>query len=112
MADSVTIGPYVQGGKPPPLVYQFLDSSGAAIDLTGYTAVFNFRAVDSGAATVGAATITAPTTGHVTHSWTGAEFPTAGDFWAEIWVGNTVQLFCSLRLQYNVRAAVGPIPNI
>jgi hypothetical protein len=109
---SVVIGPYVVGGKPPPLVYQFLDSSGVAIDLTGYTAVFNFRSVDSGVATAGAATITAPLTGHVTHTWTGAEFPTSGDHWAEFWVGNTVQLFCSLLLKYNVRAAVGPVPAI
>lgn len=112
MADSVTIGPYVVGSKPPPLVYQFLDSAGAPINLTGYTAVFNFKPVDSGTATAGSATVTDPTNGRVTHTWTGAEFPVPGDHWAEFWVGNTVQKFCSLRLQYNVRAAVGPVPNI
>jgi hypothetical protein len=110
-ATSVTIGPYVQGEKPPPLVYQFLDSAGAAINLTGYTAVFNFRPVD-GTSTAGLATVTTPLTGQVTHTWTGAEFPSAGDFWAEFWVGNTVQKFCSLRLEYNVRVAVGPVPSI
>lgn len=109
---SVVIGPYVVGEKPPPLVYQFLDSAGAAIDLTGYTAVFNFRKVDGTASTAGLATITSAATGHVTHTWTGAEFPEAGDHWGEFWVGNTVQLFCSLLLKYNVRAAVGPVPSI
>lgn len=111
-ATSVTIGPYVVGEKPPPLVYQFLDSSGAAIDLTGYTAVFNFGPADSGSPTAGAATITSPSTGHVTHSWTGTEFPVPGEHRAEFWVGNTVQLFCSLLLKYTVRAAVGPVPTI
>jgi hypothetical protein len=110
-ASSVTIGPYVVGGKPPPLVYTFLDSAGAAINLTGYTAVFNFRPVD-GTATVGAATVTTPLTGQVTHTWTGAEFEAPGDHWAEFWVGNTTNKFCSLRLEYSVRAAVGPVPAI
>lgn len=112
MADTVTIGPYVVGEKPSSLVYTFLDSAGAAINLTGYTATFQYVRCDGGVPATGAATVSSPTTGQVTHTWTGAEFPEPGKFWSEFWVGNTTNRFCSLRLEYLVRSAVGPIPNI
>lgn len=110
-AATVTIGPYTVGEKPPPLVYTFLDSAGVAVNLTGYTAVFNHRPVD-GESAAGLASVTTPLAGQVTHTWTGAELTTPGDHWAEFWVGNTVNRLCSLRILYSVRAAVGPVPSI
>lgn len=114
MAASITIGPYVSGEKPAPLEYTFKDATGAAINLTGYSAKFNYRPADGSlAAAQGNATVSAtPTDGKVTYTWTGAEFSQPGAWWAEVWVGNTTNKLCSLRLEYTVRAAVGAVPNI
>lgn len=108
---SVVIGPYVAGEKPPPLTYTFLDSTGTAINLTGYAAKVNIRE-KYGTATQYNATVSAPTSGTVTYAWTGTEFPTAGQYLAEVWCGNGVQRYDSLLLKFDVRAAVGPVPSI
>lgn len=111
-ADSLTIGPYVVGEKPAPLVYQFLDSAGSPINLSGYgTPEFHYQRTDSPAAT-GAAVITDPTQGKVSHVWAGTELSTPGTWWCEFWVGNGTQRYCSKRLEAVVRAAVGPVPPI
>lgn len=111
--DSMTIGPYVTGEKQSPLTYQFLDSSGTPMNLTGYTAKFITRLVDdpSSAATY-SASVSDPVNGKVTYTWTGAEIVTPGRHWSEFWVGNTTQRYASLRLEYTVRQSVGPVPSI
>ncbi len=111
-ADTVTIGPYVVGEKPAPLVYQFLDSAGAPIDLTGYTVQFHYRRSDSGSAVTGAAVLSEPAAGRVSHVWTGTEFDTPGTWWAEFWAGNGTQRYASARMQAVVRAVVGGPPAI
>lgn len=108
---SVTIGPYVAGEKPPPLQYTFTDSSGTAIDLTGYDVQFHVQRTDAVASTYDG-TLTDGPTGTVSYTWTGTEFVTSGKYWAEFWVGNGVNLFASLRLEFTVRAAVGTAPAI
>jgi hypothetical protein len=110
-ATSAVIGPYVTGEKPPTLSYTFLDSSGAAIDLTGYTAKFNIKE-RWGAATQYSATVATPASGIVTYAWTGAEFLTPGHYEAEFWVGNTTLRYDSIRLKFDVQQAVGPVPAI
>lgn len=111
-SSSTVIGPYVVGEKPAPLEYTFLDSSGSAMDLTGYTAEFVIRPVDGTSATTHDASITDPAGGVVTYTWDGTEFSEPGKHWAEIWVGNTTNRFASLRMEYSVRASVGPVPAI
>lgn len=108
MATKLEIGPYVVGEKPPPYEYTFLDSDGTAINLTGYSAEFRVQRVD-GPVVSGAATITAPTEGKITHTWTGTEFPTPGRYWAEFVTGNGVNRFNSLRLEFTVRANIGTV---
>lgn len=108
---SVTIGPYVVGEIQAPLEYRFLDATGAAINLSGYTAKFIWRAVD-GSPVVTGAVVTDPADGKVTYTWTGAELTEAGPHWAEFWVGNTTNKFASLRLEFSVRVSVGPVPMI
>jgi hypothetical protein len=110
-SDTVNIGPYTVGEKPPPLVYQFLDSAGAPINLTGYTAKFQYQRTD-GAATSVNATVSDPTNGRVTYVWAGTEFSTPGTWWAEIWVGNTTNRLASSRMEARVRAPVGVAPVI
>ena len=111
-ADTVTIGPYVVGEKPAPLVYQFLDSAGSPIDLTGYAVQFHFRRSDSPTSSSGAAVLTDAAAGKVSHVWTGTEFSSPGTWWAEFWAGNGTQRYASARLQAVVRAVVGGPPAI
>ena len=111
MADT-TIGPYVMGEKPPPLVYQYLDSAGAAINLTGYTATIRVQRTDADTYAEFTATVTEPLLGKVSHTWTGAEFTSAGDHWLEFWTGNTVNRYASVRLKASVRLPVGPVPAL
>ena len=108
---SIQVGPYVVGEKPPPLEYTFLDAAGAAINLTGYTAKFHVQRTDA-AALVFNATVSDPTGGKVTYTWAGTEFATPGSYWAEAWVGNSVNRFASLRLEFTVRASIGTAPSI
>lgn len=110
-APSVSIGPYVVGEIQAPLEYQFLDAAGAAINLSGYSARFICRPVD-GSPTTANASVTDPTAGKVTYTWTGAELSEAGPHWAEFWVGNTTNRYASLRLEFEVRVPVGPVPAI
>ncbi len=112
MSDTkVTIGPFVAGEKPSPLVYTFLDDGGAAINLTGFTAKLNVRE-RWGLAVQYNATVSQPEAGKVTYTWTGAEFPTAGRYTAEIWAGNGTLRYDSILIEFTVRAPVGPVPSI
>lgn len=109
---SRTIGPYVVGEIPPPLVYSFLDSSGSPIDLTsGYTAKFSYGE-QSGTATLADAAVTSAAAGQVTYTWTGAEFTAPGHYRMEFWTGNGTNRICSILLEADVRAPVGSVPAI
>jgi hypothetical protein len=107
----VAIGPYVVGEKPPPLEYSFLDSNGAAIDLSGYIAKFVCKEAD-GTVTTYNATVATPLTGTVEYVWTGVEFLTPGHYRAEFWTGNLTNRYASLVLVFQVRGSVGPVPSI
>jgi hypothetical protein len=109
---SVTIKePYVIGEKSSPLTYQFQDSGGAAIDITGYTAKFQYQEHD-GSATVVSATVTDGPNGKVTYIWTGSEFTTAGRYRAQFWAGNGTNRFASTDILFEVALPVGPVPSI
>lgn len=108
----VVIGPFVVGEKPAPLIYTFQDSNGNALDITGYTAKFHYKE-QNGSYVEQAATLVNPTTsGQVQYQWTGVEFPTPGHYLAEFWVGNLTQRFASWLIEFDVRAAIGVVPNI
>jgi hypothetical protein len=107
----VTIGPYVMGEKPAPLTYQFLDSAGAPINLTGWTAKFSYQEHDGPAVTANAAITDGPN-GKATYTFSGAEFYSAGRYRAQMWVGNTANRFASVDIDFNVAVSVGAAPNI
>lgn len=108
---SVQIGPYVMGEKPAPLTYQYLDSSGAPINLTGYTAKFSYQEHD-GTPTVANASVSDPSNGKVTYTFTGSEFATAGRYRAEFWAGNLTNRFASVDITFDVAVSVGAAPSI
>jgi hypothetical protein len=108
VATKIEIGPYVVGEKPPPFEYTYVDASGTGINLTGYAAEFRVQRVD-GPVVTGAAVITDAAAGEVTHTWVGTEFTTPGRYWAEFVVGNAVNRFNSLRLEFTVRSQIGPV---
>jgi baseplate upper protein BppU len=108
---SVAIGPYVMGEKPAPLTYQFLDSDGNAINLTGYTAKFSYQEHDGSPVTANAV-VSDPVNGKVAYTFTGAEFATAGRYRAEFWTGNGTNRFASVDITFNVAVSVGPAPSI
>lgn len=112
-APVVVIGPFKVGEKPAPFIYQFLDASGAVLNITGYVARFNCREQDSTTGTFGAAvSIADAVNGKVQYTWTGTEMPTAGHYLAEVWVGNGTQRFASVNIVFDAFISVGPIPAI
>jgi hypothetical protein len=110
-APNTAIGPFVVGEKPAPLQYQFQDASGAPLPIVAYTVKFNVRE-RNGTNTVYNATLADGPNGIVEYTWIGGEFPTPGHWFAEFWVGNNVQRFCSVEITFNVRTPIGPVPNI
>jgi hypothetical protein len=108
---NVQIGPYVVGEKPAPLMYQFQDSDGIPIDLTGYSAQFVYRQ-QYDVATTASATVSDPANGEVTYNWTGSEMTKAGHYMSEVWVGNGTNRFASVLIEFDARNAVGSVPNI
>lgn len=108
---SVTIGPYVIGEKPAPLVYQFLDSSGVAINLTGFTVKFSYQERDGVAVTANGSLFDGPT-GKAQYTFTGNEFATAGRYRAEMWVGNGTNRYASVDINFDVAVPVGTPPAI
>lgn len=106
------LGEFVVGEKPAPLVYQFLDASGAPINLTaGYTAAFYVKEA-WGAEQHLAAVITDAANGKVTRTWDGTEFVGPGSYNAEFWVGNGTNRFASERICWTARAAVAGVPAL
>lgn len=107
---TVQIGPYVVGEIPAPLQYQFQDSDGNALDLTGYTAEFQWGERDGGGfvnTEIGTAALVPPeTNGTVERVWTGAEFDVPGRYGAYFWVGNGTNRFASELITWQVCAAV------
>jgi len=109
---SLTIGPFVCGEKPIPLIYQFQDSNGNAIDLTGYTVKFVYHEQFGAAVTQNAVLVNPATNGQVQYTWQGTEFPTPGHYRARFWAGNNAQRFASVLITFDVGDSEGPVPQI
>lgn len=103
--------PYVVGEKPSPLDYQFLDANGAVLNITGYTAKFIYQERD-GVAVTANATVPTGTDGKARYTFTGNEFATAGHYRAAFVVGNGVNRFESVEINFDVSIGVGTMPSI
>lgn len=111
MSKTVTIGPYVVGEKPASLAYSFLDSSGAPINIQGWTVKFQCQE-RFGSVFYGSGSVSDGPNGTALYVFTGAEFPTAGQYRAEFWVGNGTNRFASVDIKFTVAAPVGAPPSI
>lgn len=111
MSSSISIGPYVVGEKPAALEYAFLDSSGTAIDITGWTVKFQCQE-QFGSVFTGSGTVSNGTAGKALYAFTGAEFPTPGTYRGQFWVGNGTNRFASVDIRFTVASAVGTAPSI
>jgi hypothetical protein len=103
------------GEIPNPLVYQFLDSLGNPLNITGYTCKVNVCERISGVCSVIGAAGTVPlgADGKISYTFTGAEFPTAGKWEIEVWVGNAgARRFASVKIKVDVHWAIGPVPAV
>ncbi len=109
--ESIQLGVYTVGEKPLPLTYPFQDNTGAPIDLTGYTARFQFKELNGSVQTRNA-TVSAPAVGEVTYTWTAGDLGASGQYEAEFWVGNTDRLLASVPIVFTVRESVGSAPSI
>lgn len=110
---SVTVGPYVVGEKPQPLVYTYVSTdTGLPIDISAWTAKYSYREEDSATSTLANATVVNGPGGQVSYTWTGAEFPTSGHYLTEFWVGNSTNRFASILIEFDVRQPVGAVPAI
>jgi hypothetical protein len=103
--------PYVIGEKPSPLEYQFLDANGTVINITGFTAKFNYQEHD-GIAVSANASIPTGIDGKARYTFTGNEFATAGHYRAAFIVGNGTNRYESVEINFDVSIGVGPMPSI
>lgn len=103
--------PYVLGEKPSPLDYVFLDANGAVINLTGFTAKFQWQERD-GAAQSANASVPTGTDGKARYTFTGNEFLTAGHYRAAFIVGNGTNRYESVEINFDVSTGVGSMPSI
>jgi hypothetical protein len=113
----IQIGPYTVGEIALPLEVSFVDFSGVAVDLTGYSADMVIEKIDAPLATdanlgQGVAAIVAPETGGVVrYTWDEADFANPGRYQAQMWVGNGARRIASVELWYDV-VDVTAAPNI
>lgn len=109
---SITIKePYVIGEKTSALDYQFQDSGGVIINITGFAAEYHVQE-RFGAPSVLSATIPTGTDGKVRHVFTGTEFTTPGDYTGQFIVGNGTNRYASVRIKFTVASVIGTMPNI
>lgn len=104
---TTSLGTFVEGEIPEPLEYQFLDSAGDPIDLTGFTATFHTRI--NTVETDLAATVSDDENGIVTHIWLDGELERQGDrgsLRCEFVVTNGTNTYVSERLHGFISRAI------
>lgn len=113
MIDLTSNNPFVVGEKPVPWEHQFKDGAGQPLALpVGSTAKLVLRE-RFGLAVEKAASVTDPAAGKVTYTWDGTEFPTAGTYLGELWVGNAGSVkLASEKVTITVRWPVGAVPSV
>lgn len=113
----ISLGSFITGEVPAPLEYQFFDSSGVPLNLTGFTiARFQWGSWIGGTpfqnTVVRNALITDPVNGLVTYAWLGDEFSTTGHYAGVIFVNNGTNQFASFLIEWQVCASPDVPPSV
>lgn len=109
---TLKLGPYKEGEIPPPVVIQFTDNAGVAIDLTGFTVKFHYRERGATAVTERSGTLEDAPNGKAKYTWVAGDFTTPGNYAAEMWVGNITNRYASEDIEYRVDSNLGVTPAI
>lgn len=113
---AIEIGPYVVGEIPIPLEYQFLDSAGNPINLTGFTAKFQRGERGMTSPFLNAVTVNAVVTdainGKVTYTWVAGDFASPGPYAGMFFVGNGTNRYASWQINWTTCQSVAPAPLI
>lgn len=111
MSKTLTIGPYTVGEIPASLEYSFLDSGGAPINIQGWAVKFQCQE-RFGSPFYGTGVVSNGASGTAQYVFTGAEFPTAGTYRGQFWVGNGTTRLASVDIKFTVATSVGVPPTI
>jgi hypothetical protein len=116
VSDRVDLGAFTVGEIPFPLTYAFTTESGTAINLTGYTAQFQWgersNATSYTNATTEPASVSDAVGGVVSYTWTGDEFLIPGRYAGMFWVGDGANRLASELHVWVVCLAVDVPPSI
>jgi hypothetical protein len=113
LPDVVVLGPYTQGEIPEPFTYQFLDSEGVAIDMSGAAAKFYYGLADPDPTVeLQDAEVTNGPEGRVRYVWAEDDLELPGTYKGDLWIGNGTLRLASLRLRWTVLPSVGTAPAI
>lgn len=107
--ETIDLGSFVAGEIPEALVVT-MTRNGVALNLTGYTAKWQFGKQGE-ASTTAAATITSPSTGVTRYDWVSGNMATAGFYVGYMWVGNGSQKYASERFVWTVDEGIGTAPT-
>lgn len=105
---------YTVGEIPAPVLYTFLDSSGTAINLTGFSVKFQYQPITENGSTVviREGNLVSPLAGQVEYLWVADDFATEGRYRGQFWVGNLTNRYASPVIYYRIVPGVGTVPNI
>ena len=98
----IEAGPFHAGEKPGQITYPFTDSTGAAINLTGFTVKFHYKRVGASAVTRNGVLVT-PASGLVGYTPVAADLETDGIYKAHFEVGNGTNRYLSDDIVYRVK---------
>lgn len=113
VATTVKLGPYVAGEIPPAFTYTFLDDEDTPVPLDGFDAKLVWKRrteVTEVDADIAPDQTTNP--GEVTYVWQEGDLDEAGAYKADLWVGDGINRFASVRLVWEVARAVAPHPDV
>jgi hypothetical protein len=108
------IGAFTVGEVPFLLTYQFLDSAGDPIDLTGYTSVFQYGEKFAGQIVnpvENPAGFTSISTGIASYQWDGTEFQNPGLFVGQFWVTSAGNVLASEQFEWTSCLGVDVAPT-
>lgn len=106
----IVLGPYTQYEKPPDLTVTLQDSTGTAIDITGYDVNASWKTRGTDTVTTFTCSLTTDgSDGQIDVPWgtqATSPFDTAGVVDMEVWAGDGTTRYATEKIRFRVRRAV------